>query len=69
MGKAFKGALILAGIVASFMAGHAKGCADSVKFVFDNAMVDSFTANDEEIVVTSRFKRKKVEEVENEPDN
>ena len=73
MGKAFKAALILAGIVASFQAGRAKGCADSVKFLFDNAVVDRFTANKEEVVVTSRFKVKKieeaVEEVENEPDN
>lgn len=69
MGKAFKAALILAGIVASFQAGRAKGCADSVKFLFDNAVIDSFTANNEEVVVTSRFKVKKIEEVENEPDN
>ena len=69
MGKAFKAALILAGIVASFQAGRAKGCTDSVKFLFDNAVIDSFTANNEEVVVTSRFKVKKIEEVKNEPDN
>lgn len=73
MGRALKAALLLAGIVASFQAGRVKGCAESVKFMIDHTSVDSFSLNNDEVIVTSKFKVKEVvketQEVDDESDN
>ena len=73
MGRALKAALLLAGIVASFQAGRVKGCAESLKFMLDRGAVDSFSVNDGEVIVTSKFKVKEVvketQEVDDESDN
>jgi len=40
MRKAFKTALIVAGVATAYFVGNCKGCVDTVKFMFDNDMIE-----------------------------